>query len=99
MIYWLACISNYRPLGYEVTTMEEVAPKGDIFVTSSGCCDIITSEHMKVMKNNAILCNVGHFDCEIDTKWLNDNCTRDEIKPQVSHLVDCIIVLAIGKGV
>ena len=68
--------------------MEEVASKADIFVTSSGCCDIITSEHFKVMKNNAILCNIGHFDCEIDTKWLNDNCPRDEIKPQVVIILD-----------
>ena len=68
--------------------MEEVAAKADIFVTSSGCCDIITSEHITVMKNNAILCNVGHFDCEIDTKWLNDNCPRDEIKPQVINHVN-----------
>ena len=69
--------------GYEVTTVEEVVAKADIFVTASGCCDIITSENVKLMKNNAILCNIGHFDCEIDTKWLNENCTKEEIKPQV----------------
>lgn len=78
--------------------MEEVAPKGDVFVTTTGCCDIITGDHIKVMKNNAILCNIGHFDCEIDTKWLNENCTREEIKPQVnSHLIHNVwsIVLTI----
>jgi len=71
-------------LGYEVTTMEEAAPKGDVFVTTTGCCDIITSQHFMVMKDNAILCNIGHFDCEIETKWLNENCTKQEIKPQVN---------------
>ena len=68
-----------------MTTIEEVAAKADIFVTASGCCDIITSEHIKVMKNNAILCNIGHFDCEIDMAWLNENCEKAEIKPQVNY--------------
>ena len=64
--------------------MDEAAPKGDLFVTTTGCCDIINSDHIKTMKENAILCNIGHFDCEIDVKWLNDNCPKEEIKPQVS---------------
>jgi len=64
--------------------MDEAAPKGDLFVTTTGCCDIITSDHIKTMKENAIMCNIGHFDCEIDVKWLNDNCPKEEIKPQVS---------------
>ena len=58
--------------GYQVTTMEEAAPLGDIFVTATGCCDIIRGEHMKAMKDEAILCNIGHFDCEIDIAWLEN---------------------------
>jgi len=73
--------------GYEVTSMDEAAPQGDIFVTSTGCCDVITSEHMKVMKHEAILSNIGHFDSEIQVAWLNNNkeIKRTEIKPQVDH--------------
>jgi adenosylhomocysteinase len=57
--------------GYEVTTMEEAVAEGDIFVTTTGCCDIIRGEHMLKMKNDAIICNIGHFDIEIDMAWLN----------------------------
>ena len=57
--------------GYEVTTMEEAVKEADIFVTTTGCCDIIRGEHMQVMKNDAIICNIGHFDIEIDMAWLN----------------------------
>lgn len=57
--------------GYEVTTMEEAVVEGDIFVTTTGCCDIIRGEHMLKMKNDAIICNIGHFDIEIDIAWLN----------------------------
>jgi len=56
--------------GYEVTTMEEAASKGDIFVTTTGNRDIICGNHMKQMKNDAIVCNIGHFDLEIDMAWL-----------------------------
>jgi adenosylhomocysteinase len=70
--------------GFEVTTMEEAAPKGRIFVTTTGCFGIIGSQHMEVMPDNAIICNIGHFDCEIDVKWLNDNAEKMNIKPQVS---------------
>ncbi|AMV21152.1 adenosylhomocysteinase [Planctomyces sp. SH-PL14] len=63
--------------GYEITTMEEIAPKGDIFVTTTGCRDIIRGEHLDVMKNNAIVCNIGHFDLEIDVAYLNG---RKDIK-------------------
>jgi adenosylhomocysteinase len=70
--------------GFEVTTMEEAAVKGRIFVTTTGCRDIITSAHFELMHDNAILCNIGHFDLEIDVKWLNDNCVKKtNIKPQV----------------
>ena len=56
--------------GYEVTTMEEAVAEGDIFVTTTGCRDIITGKHMSQMKNDAIVCNIGHFDLEIDMAWL-----------------------------
>ena len=56
--------------GFEVTTIEEAAPKCNIFVTTTGCKDIITGKHFEVMKNDAIVCNIGHFDCEIDVKWI-----------------------------
>lgn len=59
--------------GYEVTTMEDAAAQGDIFVTTTGNRDIITGAHMQVMKNDAIVCNIGHFDLEIDMAWLNEN--------------------------
>merc|ERR1711937_401217 len=61
--------------GYEVATVEEAAPKCNIFVTTTGCKDIITGKHFIVMKNDAIVCNIGHFDCEIDVKWIEENCT------------------------
>jgi adenosylhomocysteinase len=90
--------------GYQVVTMEEAAPIADIFVTSTGCCDVVTGEHMKQMKNEAILCNIGHFDSEIQMAWLTDptnGVTEDEIKPQVDHFIfpdgKRIIVLARGR--
>lgn len=70
--------------GYEVVTMEEAASQGQIFVTSTGCSGIITREHFVKMKDDAIICNVGHFDCEIDVAWLNETCKKDNIKPQVN---------------
>jgi len=90
--------------GYQVVTMEEAAPIADIFVTSTGCCDVVTGEHMKQMKNEAILCNIGHFDSEIQMAWLTDQAngvTEEEIKPQVDHFIfpdgKRIIVLARGR--
>ncbi|MBV09513.1 adenosylhomocysteinase [Rubinisphaera sp.] len=65
--------------GFEVITMEEAAPKGDIFVTTTGCCDVIRGEHMDVMKHEAIVCNIGHFDSEIQIAYLNN---RKDIKKQ-----------------
>jgi adenosylhomocysteinase len=75
--------------GYEVVTMEDAAPQGDIFVTATGCCDIIRSEHMKVMKDEAILCNIGHFDSEIQVSWLETNpeVREENIKPQVDQFI------------
>lgn len=87
--------------GFEVTTMDEAAPMADIFVTATGCCDIITEKHFTKMKNNAIVCNIGHFDIEIDMAWLNKNSKRREVKPQVDiHTMKSgtqIIVLAQGR--
>ena len=75
--------------GYEVVTMEEAAPQADIFVTATGCKDIITEEHFVKMKDKAILCNIGHFDSEIKIKWLEDNSdvTERNIKPQVDEFI------------
>lgn len=87
--------------GFQVATMEEAAPIADIFVTATGCCDIITEKHFTKMKNNAIVCNIGHFDIEIDMAWLNKNSKMREIKPQVDiHTLKNgkqIIVLAKGR--
>lgn len=87
--------------GFEVTTMDDAAPEADIFVTATGCCDIVTEKHFSKMKNNAIVCNIGHFDIEIDMAWLNKNSKMREIKPQVDiHTMKNgkqVIVLAKGR--
>ncbi len=86
--------------GYRVVTMEEAAPQGDIFVTATGNVDVITHDHMAAMKDEAIVCNIGHFDSEIDIASL-EQYTWDEIKPQVDHVIfpdgHRIIVLAKGR--
>ena len=73
--------------GYEVTTIEEVVSRAHLFVTATGCMGIIRPELLLQMREDAIICNIGHFDCEIDTAWLKKNCKRDEIKPQVTILL------------
>jgi adenosylhomocysteinase len=89
--------------GYQVTTMEEVAPLGDIFVTATGCVDVIRREHLDVMKNEVIVCNIGHFDSEIEIAYLKNrkDIKRVEIKPQVDKFVypngKAILVLAEGR--
>jgi len=89
--------------GYEVLTMKEAAPMGDIFVTATGNYHVITGEHMEMMKDEAIVCNIGHFDSEIEMSYLeeSDVCTKDEIKPQVDKWTlasgQTIIVLAEGR--
>ena len=89
--------------GYQVITLEEAAPVGDLFVTATGCCDVIRAEHMQVMKHEAILCNIGHFDSEIDVAWLENSpqIIEENIKPQVDHFVfpdgRKLIVLARGR--
>jgi adenosylhomocysteinase len=88
--------------GYEVKKMIDAVKEADIIVTASGCRDLITGEHFKLMKDKAIVCNIGHFDIEIDIAWLNKNYgdTKDVIKPQVDkYTIDGkdIIVLAEGR--
>jgi adenosylhomocysteinase len=89
--------------GYQVTTMEEAAPHGDIFVTATGCIDVIRREHLDVMKNEAIVCNIGHFDSEIEVAYLKNTPTikRVNIKPQVDKFVfpngKALLVLAEGR--
>ncbi|MEI6833008.1 MAG: adenosylhomocysteinase [bacterium] len=88
--------------GFEVVTMEDAAPLADIFVTATGCDAVITDKHFKQMKDNAIVCNIGHFDSEIDVAWLEKNCKKEiNIKPQVDKFVlangRSIILLARGR--
>jgi adenosylhomocysteinase len=89
--------------GYQVLTMVDAAPQGDIFVTTTGCADVITLDHMKAMKNNAIVCNIGHFDSEIQIAALerDPGVVELEIKPQVDKFTfpngNSIIVLAKGR--
>jgi len=75
--------------GFQVVTMEEAAPIADIFVTATGCCDVVTAEHMKAMKDEAILCNIGHFDSEIQVSWLEKNpeIREENVKPQVDQFI------------
>lgn len=86
--------------GYEVSTMEEMADKADIFVTATGCVDIIREEHFKKMKHGAIVCNIGHFDNEIDMKSLNKVTKMREVKPQVDihQFKDGREILVLAKG-
>ncbi|XP_033104316.1 adenosylhomocysteinase-like isoform X2 [Anneissia japonica] len=88
--------------GYEVTTMEEAASKAMVFVTATGCKDIIKGEHFKQMKDDAIVCNIGHFDIEVDLAWLDKNAVNKvNIKPQVDRYEMAsgrhILVLASGR--
>jgi adenosylhomocysteinase len=89
--------------GYEVVTMEDAVTKGDIFVTATGCCNIIKGSDMERMKNEAIVCNIGHFDSEIEISYLENSrqCKREQIKPQVDKWTlksgRSIIVLAEGR--
>ena len=88
--------------GYEVKTLETLIPKADIIITATGNKDIVGDIHFKAMKDKAIVCNIGHFDNEIDMSWLNSNygSSKVEIKPQVDkYTVDGndIIVLAEGR--
>jgi adenosylhomocysteinase len=83
--------------------MEDVVHTGDIFVTATGCCDVITGAHMEKMKDEAIVCNIGHFDSEIDMHYLETTkgCKKETIKPQVDKWTlksgRSILVLAEGR--
>ena len=88
--------------GFEVKKMIDAVKEADIIVTASGCRDLITEKHFRVMKDKAIVCNIGHFDIEIDMAWLNKNYgkTKDTIKPQVDiYNIDGkeVIILAEGR--
>jgi len=88
--------------GFEVKRMIDAAAEADIIVTASGCRDLITEKHFRVMKDKAIVCNIGHFDIEIDMAWLNNHYgnTKDTVKPQVDlYNIDGkeVIVLAEGR--
>jgi adenosylhomocysteinase len=89
--------------GFEVTTMEDVASLGDIFVTATGCYQVITGAHMEQMKDEAIVCNIGHFDNEIEMGYLENSadCKKTPIKPQVDKWTlksgRSILVLAEGR--
>ncbi|CAJ0960254.1 unnamed protein product [Ranitomeya imitator] len=88
--------------GYEVTTMDEACKEGNIFVTTTGCADIVEGKHFKEMKDDSIVCNIGHFDVELDVKWLNENAAKKvNIKPQVDRYLlkngRHIILLAEGR--
>ncbi len=89
--------------GFEVVTMETAAPKGDIFVTATGNFNVINSKHFPAMKDHAILCNIGHFDNEIDMAWLEkqEGIKEINIKPQVDRFImpnsKSLIILARGR--
>ncbi|MGB0453327.1 MAG: adenosylhomocysteinase [Bacteriovoracaceae bacterium] len=87
--------------GYEVMKMDDAAKIGDIFVTTTGCVDVIKDSHLDSMKDMAIVCNIGHFDSEINIKHLHDTYTEDNIKPQVDQYTakdgKRIILLAQGR--
>lgn len=88
--------------GYEVTTMDEAAAVGDIFVSATGCCDVIRGEHILKMKDEAIICNIGHFDSEIDVAWLEaqKDVREENIKPQVDRFIfpDGRAILLLARG-
>lgn len=88
--------------GYEVTTMEEACKEGQVFVTTTGCKDIIRGEHFLNMKDDSIVCNIGHFDCEVNVDWLTKNAIKKiNVKPQVDRYKlangNHIIILAEGR--
>jgi len=87
--------------GFEVNTMANSIAKAHIVVTTTGCKGILREQHFEHMRDNIIICNIGHFDCEIDVAWLKANCERENIKPQVDKFKmkngRTIILLAEGR--
>lgn len=87
--------------GYEVTTMHQAIPRADIVVTATGNCDIVQESHFRLMKDKTIVCNIGHFDNEIDVAWLNAayGNTRINIKPQVDkYQIDGVDIILLAEG-
>ncbi len=97
------CALQASMQGFQIMTMEEAAFIGDIFVTATGCYHVITGEHMQQMKNEAIICNIGHFDNEIEMRYLESctECKKENIKPQVDKWTlpsgKSLIILAEGR--
>jgi len=87
--------------GYQVSAMEDVCHEAHIIVTTTGCKDIVRGEHLEKLRDEAIVCNIGHFDCEIDVAYLDKNATKMNIKPQVDRYTlkngRNVIVLAEGR--
>uniref|UniRef100_A0A1I8BVB1 adenosylhomocysteinase n=1 Tax=Meloidogyne hapla TaxID=6305 RepID=A0A1I8BVB1_MELHA len=88
--------------GYQVTTLEEVIEQAQIIVTTTGCKDIVRGEHIEKLPEDAIICNVGHFDCEINVQWLEKNAaSKEQVKPQVDRYTlkngKHVILLAEGR--
>lgn len=79
----------FSPQGYEVSTIDDTLNEARIYVTATGCKSILLPHHLENMLEDTIVCNIGHFDCEIDIKYLNTNCIKKEqIKPQVGASSD-----------
>ena len=98
------CARQAAMEGFEVTTMEDAAAQGNIFVTTTGCCDIVLGEHIVKMPNDAIICNIGHFDLEIDVAWLeaqvkNGKATKVNVKPSEVGAVDRYTFKDTGRSV
>jgi adenosylhomocysteinase len=103
------CVTEIDPVkaleavmdGFEVMTMDEAAGQGDLFITATGCADVITKRHFDKMKDGAILCNAGHFNVEIDVNWLDTNSPKREEKPNIMGYTlengRSIFVLAEGR--
>ena len=83
--------------------MEDAAKRASIFVTATGCCDVLRPEHFLEMRDDSILANIGHFDIEVDVAWLETNCKKVTIKPQVSHvhlnIITALLVSSTGRCV
>merc|ERR1719189_551707 len=88
--------------GYEVSTLDKVASRANIIVTTTGCAGIVRGEHFEQLPEDAIVCNIGHFDCEIDVAWIEANCAaKTTLKPQVDRFTmkngRHVILLASGR--
>jgi len=87
--------------GFEVKKMKNAIPEANILVTATGCLNVVTAEHFKLMKDKTVVCNIGHFDNELDVAWLNTNYghTKDQIKPQVDmYTIDGVDIILLAEG-